>query len=216
MWPSQLSSFLLAFTITTGAGSPLYAPIIPTITPTPLNASSLSISIPIPTFNSTSRVTRRTPLPLPPSSLRTSSSSSRRTSSSSHRTTTSSSRRTSSSSSTSVIIDTRSAVAAAPSVVVPRGDIHSAITTTTIYSNGHAYTVTQFSEVNPELSTIGLTTTLKDGTIVTTPATMPVVSGTSGTGSPWKTSVTSTATTSEDPGMSSRISVGLPTVTTVQ
>ncbi|KAI1211678.1 uncharacterized protein F4807DRAFT_398201 [Annulohypoxylon truncatum] len=197
MWPSQLLPFLLALAATTCAGSPLYAAIIPTIPSLTITPTILNIStplIPIPTF-STSRITRHTPLPLHSTTAKTPSSNS-------------------TSASTGVIPHPLSPTnTAGPRVA--RGDIHSGVTTATLYSDGHAYTVTQYSEVNPELSTIGLTTTMRDGTLVTAPATMPIISATSDTGSPWRTTATSSTWSwwSEDPGMSSRVSVGLPTVT---
>ncbi|KAI0885527.1 uncharacterized protein GGS22DRAFT_130283 [Annulohypoxylon maeteangense] len=179
MWPSQLSPFLLALTLTTCAGSPLYAAIIPTTgIPTPLNESTLPI--PIPTSNTTSsHITWHAPIPVPTTTATTATNKTSSNTTHTH---------------TSISFSGLFPPAITTKSHVPRGDIHSAITTATLYSNGHAYTVTQFSEVNPELSTIGLTTTVVDGTVVTTPATLPVVSGTSGTGEPWRTSVTSTST----------------------
>ncbi|KAI2469490.1 hypothetical protein F4781DRAFT_218178 [Annulohypoxylon bovei var. microspora] len=184
MWSSNLSPFLLALATTTCGGSPLYA-MIPTIAPIP----SLTITPSLlnasqpPSTASWSRSHVTLRTPLPLPLPSTAGTNA---------------------SSTGVIPVSRAA----------RGDIHSAVTTATLYSDGHAYTVTQFSEVNPELSTIGLTTTVRDGTVVTAPATMPVVSGTSGTGSPWRTSETSTtARTESDDDWSSRVSVGLPTMT---
>ncbi|KAI0892254.1 hypothetical protein F4806DRAFT_242304 [Annulohypoxylon nitens] len=186
MWSFHLSIFLLALAATTCAGFPLDGGIIPTfpsLTFTPTFPNATILPVPIPTSNTTSHVTRRTPIPLPPTRTKTLSDFYNTT------TTPPTTVTTSPITGTGFIPDPISTLLHAV-----RGDIHSAITTATLYSNGHAYTVTQYSEVNPELSTIGLTTTVKDGTVLTTPATIPIISATSGTGAPWRTSVTTTAT----------------------
>ncbi|KAI1092571.1 hypothetical protein F5B19DRAFT_195300 [Rostrohypoxylon terebratum] len=183
MWSSQLSPILLALAASTCAGFPLLGGIIPmhtTITLTPTFPNATILPVPLPTWNTTRHVTRHTPIPLPPARTKTLSDFWNTTITFTPP------------ADTGVIPDPVSTVPA----VAARGDIHSAVTTATLYSNGHAYTVTQYSEVNPELSTIELMTTVEHGTVLTTPATIPIVSARSGTGSPWRASVTATSMSS--------------------
>ncbi|KAI1758825.1 hypothetical protein GGR53DRAFT_528353 [Hypoxylon sp. FL1150] len=90
-----------------------------------------------------------------------------------------------------------------PQKIRPRGtgtetdaaDIQSGLLTTTIWSDGRAYTVTQFSEVGPA-SSIGLTTSMVSGHALTTVPATAAESGSKTTVSGGATASTSTSGTS--------------------
>ncbi|KAI6082589.1 hypothetical protein F4821DRAFT_263793 [Hypoxylon rubiginosum] len=74
--------------------------------------------------------------------------------------------------------------------------IKSALTTTTLWSDGHPYTVTQFSKMNP-LSSVGLTTTVVSGHVLTTvPVTVAKSNGTASVTGPVFTSISASVPTS--------------------